>query len=100
MQFLTIAYTLLIAGFAAASPVELSAREECNIKVCPDHSVCMNGFPKNGHACVLREPCAGFLGLECRAGYTCVDNPQDDCDPKNGGSDCIGVCFPGKPYWE
>jgi hypothetical protein len=38
--------------------------------------------------------CGGFAGFECPRGLECVDDPNDDCDPANGGADCIGVCLP------
>lgn len=37
--------------------------------------------------------CGGFAGLECPAGTTCYDDPKVDCDSKNGGSDCPGICL-------
>lgn len=36
--------------------------------------------------------CAGILGLGCGPGQECVDDPRDDCDPRDGGSDCWGLC--------
>lgn len=36
--------------------------------------------------------CGGIAGIPCEAGFTCVDNPSDDCDPKAGGADCGGIC--------
>lgn len=49
----------------------------------------------------LRNPntqaCGGFAGLQCPDGYTCVDDRSDDCDPNNGGADCIGTCKRGGP---
>ena len=36
--------------------------------------------------------CGGFAGIECPDGYTCVDDPGDDCDPRKGGADCGGIC--------
>lgn len=38
--------------------------------------------------------CGGIAGLECPAGSACTDNPDDDCDPKAGAADCIGICKP------
>ena len=38
--------------------------------------------------------CGGFAGLLCPDGMVCVDDPSDDCDPRRGGSDCIGICRP------
>lgn len=42
--------------------------------------------------CVKDELCGGFAGFRCPdSRQICVDKP-DDCDPKNGGADCGGVC--------
>jgi hypothetical protein len=38
------------------------------------------------------EICGGIAGIQCPEGKTCVDDPTDDCDPKQGGADCSGVC--------
>jgi hypothetical protein len=45
------------------------------------------------------EFCGGFAGIACPEGYTCVDDPTDDCDPNQGGADCGGICQkePKKP---
>ncbi len=36
--------------------------------------------------------CGGIAGIQCPNGLTCVDYPDDDCDPGTGGADCIGIC--------
>ena len=37
--------------------------------------------------------CGGFAGIQCpRSDMVCIDNPNDDCIPDCGGSDCIGIC--------
>jgi hypothetical protein len=36
--------------------------------------------------------CGGFAGIPCPDGQVCVDDPNDDCDPQNGGADCGGIC--------
>jgi hypothetical protein len=37
--------------------------------------------------------CGGIQGLECsNPRQVCVDDPRDNCDPKTGGADCIGIC--------
>jgi hypothetical protein len=36
--------------------------------------------------------CGGILGTECPRGQQCVDDPADECDPKQGGADCPGLC--------
>jgi eight-cysteine-cluster-containing protein len=38
--------------------------------------------------------CGGFAGIPCERGFDCVDDPNDDCDPANGGADCGGICVP------
>jgi hypothetical protein len=41
--------------------------------------------------------CGGFAGLKCPdAAMDCIDNPNDECDPANGGADCIGMCVPAQ----
>jgi hypothetical protein len=40
----------------------------------------------------LTRSCGGFPGTPCSQGEICLDDPSDDCDPDNGGADCIGVC--------
>jgi hypothetical protein len=40
----------------------------------------------------LTRSCGGFPGTRCPEGQLCLDNPSDDCDPDNGGADCIGNC--------
>lgn len=43
--------------------------------------------------CVANPMCGGFAGIACPSGYTsCVDDPNDGCDPANGGADCSGIC--------
>jgi len=41
--------------------------------------------------------CGGIAGIPCPAGQRCRDNPNDSCDPKNGGADCSGICVIPKP---
>jgi len=44
--------------------------------------------------------CGGLAGLPCPEGFTCVDDPSDDCDPQRGDADCAGICVrtpPGHP---
>ncbi len=38
--------------------------------------------------------CGGFAGIKCSAGFRCIDDPSDSCDPKQGGADCSGICVP------
>lgn len=56
--------------------------------------VCEAAVTQPGHGPKPRDPiaCGGFAGLECPHNLSCVDDPNDDCDPAQGGADCIGVC--------
>ena len=36
--------------------------------------------------------CGGIAGIQCPAGFECVDDPRDDCSPCRGGADCGGIC--------
>ena len=36
--------------------------------------------------------CGGIAGIPCPDGEQCIDDPSDECDPKNGGADCGGIC--------
>jgi hypothetical protein len=49
--------------------------------------------------CVEDGPfCGGIAGIPCPGDGQCVDDPSDDCDPKNGGADCGGICIcPSNP---
>jgi len=38
------------------------------------------------------QTCGGFGGFPCPGAGQCIDDPRDDCDPKNGGADCGGIC--------
>ncbi|HLL52138.1 MAG TPA: hypothetical protein VK447_01245 [Myxococcaceae bacterium] len=43
------------------------------------------------------EFCGGFAGFGCPEGLSCADDPNDSCDPTQGGADCGGICVePGK----
>lgn len=36
--------------------------------------------------------CAGISGKQCPSGETCIDDPNDWCDPQNDDKDCSGIC--------
>jgi hypothetical protein len=41
---------------------------------------------------VVSDACGGIAGVACDAGFACVDDPSDSCDPLQGGADCMGRC--------
>jgi hypothetical protein len=46
-----------------------------------------------GAGCVSDGPfCGGIAGIDCPGLGQCGDDPNDGCDPKNGGADCGGRC--------
>lgn len=63
----------------------------------PDACRCEDAAPAEGDAGtedVAEEAvrCGGFAAIACPGASTCEDDPDDDCDPTNGGADCGGVC--------
>lgn|GEM_PF-2667620 len=59
---------------------------------CPPSYVCEGpglAYDAPG-SCVKR--CGGIAGLSCDGTDICADDPNDACDPANGGADCMGVC--------
>ena len=39
-----------------------------------------------------KQACGGIAGRPCTDGGKCVDDPSDNCDPRRGDADCIGIC--------
>jgi hypothetical protein len=42
--------------------------------------------------CQNAPACGGITGARCPGFGTCVDNPNDTCDPSTTGADCPGIC--------
>jgi hypothetical protein len=42
--------------------------------------------------CSPRVFCGGIAGFPCPGAGSCIDDPNDDCDPNQGGADCGGLC--------
>ena len=40
--------------------------------------------------CPSQEFCGGIAGWQCDPGQTCVDIPDEGCEPGLGGADCLG----------
>jgi hypothetical protein len=82
----------------------------CGKNTCGDGETCCNAScgicTKPGEGCTKQlcppddpggggkdpQRCGGFGGFPCPGLGECVDDPSDDCDPKNGGADCGGIC--------
>ena len=78
--------------------------------LCGEGLICVGDGYENPYVCKAdgsgttpleicsNEVCGGFAGSTCNCacedGYapTCVDDPNDSCDPTNGGADCSGLC--------
>jgi len=41
--------------------------------------------------------CGGIAAFPCPENMACVDDPNDSCDPDNGGADCGGICVQTSP---
>ena len=74
------------AGGCVANPVDQCATVRCTAGT--------KNIP--GLGCCLKT-CGGLHGTRCDGTDVCVDDPTDNCDPKNGGADCMGVCVPPPP---
>ncbi|KAF6807126.1 proteinase inhibitor kazal [Colletotrichum sojae] len=67
---------------------------------CPEGNICIDDPWRDGCGmacdipgiCVKPVHCGGFAGIACPQGMWCIDDRRDDCDPLNGGADCIGLC--------
>jgi len=66
----------------------------CAAVLCPTNTTCdvVDGEAR----CNPIEPegpfCGGIAAFECPGAGSCVDDPNDGCDPDRGGADCGGVC--------
>ncbi len=55
--------------------------------------LCEAGTRCEAGKCITTGPsCGGIAGKPCPGMGTCVDNPNDSCDPAKGGADCGGLC--------
>lgn len=94
-----------LASFAAAHEYPPCGGHRPNPPECPPYSTCKDD-PRIQDSCGMAcdQPgicipdnapsCAGFAGRQCpNKKLRCYDAPNDGCDPKHGGADCIGVCL-------
>lgn len=67
----------------------------CAVTLCQYGTYCRD--TESGAVCELPEKpeeisCGGIAGFQCPGSLVCVDVPNDGCDPKAGGRDCLGHC--------
>ncbi|KAH8912350.1 hypothetical protein BR93DRAFT_922315 [Coniochaeta sp. PMI_546] len=81
--------------FLAASVSAIPAAKGACTLLCPPGQICVTdpSRPKQSF-CVEPVICGGLVARSCKKGEKCVDDPRDDCDVKEGGADCSGVCIP------
>jgi hypothetical protein len=99
----------LAGALSLAGVTQADAKRKCrgeglscgNSKQCCPDLICAPDASRHGKRCTrpaTEEPppmyCGGISGTPCPDGYECVDDPNDDCDPNNGGADCAGICQP------
>jgi hypothetical protein len=95
MRVYVLATLVLAASCGSKPPAEPAAPEapapapaESDPPQPPDPAPAPEGEPPAGSG----PQCGGIAGLTCPSGQECVDDPNDDCDPAQGGRDCGGVC--------
>ena len=69
------------------------------ICVCIENQLCVIGshFDSSPQVCACvpdatPQFCGGIAAIPCPGAGRCVDDPNDNCDPNNGGADCGGIC--------
>jgi hypothetical protein len=71
-----------------------AADDACALADCPpDRPQCE--VVDNEAVCTAAQPsvfCGGIAAFQCPGSASCVDNPNDGCDPTAGGADCGGIC--------
>ncbi|HEX2660351.1 MAG TPA: hypothetical protein VHU40_18855 [Polyangia bacterium] len=85
-------------GGGPTSPQPPCALVDCAVGThCEEHQVeCVKAPCPPIATCVPNADrlfCGGIAGVACPGSGTCEDDQLDDCDPKNGGRDCGGVCL-------
>jgi hypothetical protein len=68
-----------------------------NMHQCPDQYTCEGPQLAVDGTGKCYKFCGGIAGFACdQPDDLCLDNPNDDCDPNNGGADCGGECRPAR----
>ncbi|HEU4577700.1 MAG TPA: hypothetical protein VFS67_05570 [Polyangiaceae bacterium] len=64
----------------------------CAAVLCPAPSTCEVVGGQGVCTPIETTFCGGIAAFPCPGSGTCVDNPNDGCDPRRGGADCGGIC--------
>ena len=68
-------------------------KKDCNTCYCRGGKVVCTKKACLPKVCDGKAKCGGILGRQCPSrNHVCMDDPDDDCDPANGGADCEGCC--------
>jgi hypothetical protein len=92
--------TICAPAISLCSDMKCNSNEKCTICKDPNNNsnpmaICLNR--NTGKCPPIPQACGGIAGIPCRKhGEVCVDNPNDNCDPTQGGADCMGICQPSK----
>lgn len=85
------------AGFSA-SPQKFNVLIKKLGAIHPKQGTFLNLEPASNCSGNETLSCGGITGQQCPTGQTCVDDPQDSCDPNHGGADCSGLCVTKTDY--
>lgn len=84
--------TALLSFLATASATAIPRASSSKMNNCLPNQISIAGTCFNAGGF-----CGGFAALPCAdKNQICVDDPRDNCDPKNGGADCGRVCIEPK----
>lgn len=79
---------------------DCSEGEQCGPKLCLMWCAVDDPFCCGPSTCEPKpgpKVCGGIANIPCGPNETCVDDPNDGCDPSKGGADCSGICVPDMP---
>ena len=81
-------------GKRATPPPPCKTGTECRDDPRTWNGNCGLACDKPGICISVNQPtCGGFIGASCPTGMECYDMLEDDCDPNEGGADCLGICL-------